>query len=66
MQRIRIRKVGGQWTSVRPGYGFGRPTTTTHPNWRTAIRATQPRPVAASADLERKAQFDYDIEQACS
>lgn len=52
MRRATIRKTLGQWRAVRPGYGFGRDTTTTHATWRDAMNAVKPRPCADSVQTE--------------
>ncbi|MFD2421659.1 hypothetical protein [Amycolatopsis pigmentata] len=48
MTRPTVRKINGQWTSMRPGYGFSKDQTRTHRSWKAAIRSFETRSGAST------------------
>lgn len=62
MTRVVIRRVAsGEWTVVRPGYGFGRGTVTLYATWRDAIRSAQFVGLGGAGSVERDSSAGYAV-----
>lgn len=54
-----IRKQGGTWTVLRPGYGFSNASITEYPSWRRAVDSLTVGTGSAAAIAERATARDW-------